>query len=458
MKKICCKECREIEKLKEQIKKLRKDKQELLYEKRKLTQDIRELKGLIFKPDNRNKKEEDKMSPKKRGAPIGHPGKTRAKPEQIDEVIEVPVEKCSHCGSEELTRCARYDEHIQEDIVLPKVKATLYRHHFYYCRNCKKISKGIGKNEIPGSYIGPVAKSLANYMHYKSGLSYGKIGDFFERFFNLDTRKSSIYGFDNQAKRKGSGIYDDIREGLKDTPYLHVDETGWPNDGKNFWLWCMANEDLVFYHIDKRRNSTVVKEHIGNNYEGVVLSDFLSTYGKLTYLQQKCLVHLLRMTKRLHDRFPNSSRVRMFCGKLDKLTKKVITTRKGVEHIDKIRFLEIKGGLKSQIKTLLSIPLPYPAADKFRKRLEVIQQKLTVCLDLPYVPAHNNFVERQIRPNVILRKITFGTRSVAGIENHQTIMSLIQTAVLNKYPVLDLLKNIHSGQHISLAQMQNHSP
>ena len=458
MRKTHCKECKGIEKLKEQIRKLKKEKQELLYEKRKLAQEIRELKGLIFKPDNRNKKEGDKGPPKKRGAPLGHPGRTRAKPEHIDEVIDVPVMKCSYCGSEGLTRCAHFDEHIQEDIILPKVKATLYRHPFYYCRNCKKISKGVGRDEIPGSYIGPVAKSMANYMHYKSGLSYGKIGDYFERFFNLDTRKSSIYGFDNQAKRKSSNIYDDIKESLKETQYLHVDETGWPNDGKNFWLWCMANEDLVFYHIDKRRKSTVVKENIGSNYQGVILCDFLSTYNKLTYLEQKCLIHLLRMTKRLHDRFQNSSRVRMFCGKLDKLTRKVIDVHKNVEKIDKIRFLEIRGDLKSQIKTLLSIPLPYPSADKFRRRLEGIQQRLTVCLDLPYVPSHNNFVERQIRPNVILRKITFGTRSIAGIENHQTIMSLIQTAVLNKYPVLDLLKNIHSGQQVSLAQLQNHSP
>lgn len=458
MKKIRCKECKGKEKLKEQIKKLKKEKQELLCEKRKLTQEIRELKGLIFKSGSKDSTEEDKGPPKKRGAPVGHKGRTRTKPISVDEEQEVTVEKCPYCGCMDLTKCARHDEHIQEDIIIPKVKVTLYRHHLYYCKNCKQVSRGTGRDEIPGSYIGPVAKGMANYMHYKSGLSYGKTLDFFNRFFNLDVRKSSIYGFDNQGKRKGLSIYSDIKEALRDSRYLHIDETGWPDDGRNSWLWCMANNELIFYHIDKRRSSQVVKENIGSTYQGIILSDFLSTYNKLTYNKQKCLLHLLRMNKRLNDRFANSSRVRTFCRQLDKLIQKVLSIHKNTEKIDKIKFMEIRGDLKSQIKTLLSIPLPYPAADKFRRKLENIRHELTVCLDLPYIPAHNNFVERQIRPNVILRKITFGTRSISGIENHQTMMSLIQTAILNKYPVMDLLKGIHSGQKLSLAQLQNHSP
>jgi transposase len=460
-KKYRCRACRCLDNYKLEIQKLRAQKKELLCRNRQLEHQIQELKGLVFKSDNRQKTEEQiNQSPKKRGAPFGHKGRTRIKPVQIDEEIEVSVKKCPHCGSEELTRCENHDDHRQEDITIPTVRVTLYRHHYYYCRHCKKTSKEVGKDEIPGSYIGPVAKGIANYLHYKSGLSYGKIEDFFDRFFNLDVKKSSIYGFDNQAKNKGSLIYDEIKNNLKETEYLHVDETGWPNDGKNFWLWCMANKNVTFYHIDKRRNSNVVKENIGKDYSGIILSDFFSTYNKLEdiYRQQKCLVHLLRINKRLRDRFPNSSRVRTFCKKLEKIVKKIIETNKNSGKFDKIQFLELREYLKTQLKSLLSLPLPYPVPDKLRRKLKNRQHELTLCLDLPDIPAHNNFVERQIRPNVILRKITFGTRSLSGMENHQTLMSLIQTADSNNYPVLDLLKGIHSGQNLSLAQLQNYSP
>ncbi len=40
--------------------------------------------------------------------------------------------------------------------------------------------------------------------------------------------------------------------------------------------------------------------------------------------------------------------------------------------------------------------------------------------------------ERQIRPNVLLRKIVFGNRSEKGILNHNCLMSILQTAHLKK--------------------------
>ena len=126
--------------------------------------------------------------------------------------------------------------------------------------------------------------------------------------------------------------------------------------------------------------------------------------------------------------------------------------------IPKVNFIERRADIKSRIKTLLTIQLPYPKANKFRKKLQNIQHELTTCLDFPEVPSHNNFVERQLRPNVIVRKITFGTRSKSGMENHQVLMSIIQTAILNKYPVLDLLKNIHLYRNISLTELQNRPP
>ena len=443
---------RTISRLREKIRKLQEEKEKLRHENK-------ELKDIIFKTKRHRTQNNtaDNKVVKKRGAPFGHEGKTRNKPKEIDETIEVEVKKCPYCHSEELTKCKRYDEHIQEDIVLPKVKVTKYRHHRYYCNNCKKISAGIGKEEIPGSYIGANAKGLANYMHYKSHMSYDKIRDLFLNLFNLAIEKSSVYGFDNQVKHKGNNIYEEIKTSLRKTNYLHVDETGWPNDGKGRWLWCMANKELIFYHINKRRSAKVVEETLGANYQGVILSDFLNTYNKLNYKKQKCLVHLLRISKRLQERFSRSFRIKTFCKKLNKLIKNIMETHKNMQmhKISKTDIVELRGDIKSRIKILLSLPLPYPAADKLRRKLKNMQHELITCLDSPYVPPHNNFVEQQIRPNVILRKITFGTRSEAGIENHQTIMSIIQTAILNNYPVLDLLKSLHLKQPISLGQLRS---
>ena len=49
-----------------------------------------------------NNEEKPSEEPKKRGAPKGHPGATRPKPEHIDEYKDVYAERCGRCGSENI--------------------------------------------------------------------------------------------------------------------------------------------------------------------------------------------------------------------------------------------------------------------------------------------------------------------------------------------------------------------
>jgi len=44
----------------------------------------------------------------------------------------------------------------------------------------------------------------------------------------------------------------------------------------------------------------------------------------------------------------------------------------------------------------------------------------------------------QLRPNVIMRKITFGNRSALGASNHAVMMSIIQTGILNGIEPLNI--------------------
>ena len=59
-------------------------------------------------------------------------------------------------------------------------------------------------------------------------------------------------------------------------------------------------------------------------------------------------------------------------------------------------------------------------------------------LDFPLVEPTNNRAERQLRPYVIMRKITFGNRSALGASNQAVMMSIIQASVLNGIEPLDI--------------------
>jgi len=192
-------------------------------------------------------------APKKKGGRFGHFGWFRKKPAKIDRVEEVKLSSCPECGSKDITECNKIDEHIQEDITLPKVETTLYRHHHYYCKHCRKVVSAKGKDELANSYIGPKAKAFAAYLRYGIKISERDVRILFEKAFNLKIVASSIAGFRYQLKRAGSPLYQKLRQALKTGTFIHADETGWKVDGKTRWLWKFSNKKISVSHIDESR-------------------------------------------------------------------------------------------------------------------------------------------------------------------------------------------------------------
>jgi transposase len=67
---------------------------------------------------------------------------------------------------------------------------------------------------------------------------------------------------------------------------------------------------------------------------------------------------------------------------------------------------------------------------RLTKRLRRYGEYLFTFLDYPYVPADNNFGERQIRPAVILRKNSQSNRSDRGAATQAVLMSVYRTLKL----------------------------
>jgi hypothetical protein len=144
---------------------LNKKIKELEEENLRLKVELTEFRERYWlKGKKKDKPTEESDPPKKRGAPKGHPGWYRKKPDKIDETKDVFLTSCPGCGSTNLSECVEIEEHTQEDIVVPQVKVTLYRKRVDWCKGCDKAVCGMGEGELPNSFIGPVAKSLAVWL------------------------------------------------------------------------------------------------------------------------------------------------------------------------------------------------------------------------------------------------------------------------------------------------------
>lgn len=61
------------------------------------------------------------------------------------------------------------------------------------------------------------------------------------------------------------------------------------------------------------------------------------------------------------------------------------------------------------------------------KRIETFLPELFVFVAIPGVPAHDNLAERSVRPLVVARKISGGTRSPKGSQTRMGLASLFGT-------------------------------
>lgn len=112
--------------------------------------------------------------PKKRGAPLGHPGWFRPTPTHYDWPVDVPApSRCPHCQGRVTTPAALPPvEHLQEDIIENTYRVVCYRHEAGCCDDCGRWVEQAGKDEILNSRIGPYLRSQAVWLRNVIGISY----------------------------------------------------------------------------------------------------------------------------------------------------------------------------------------------------------------------------------------------------------------------------------------------
>ena len=377
---------------------------------------------------------------KKRGAPVGHPGWQRAKPTTIDHTVIVPAPvACPHCHRSDLQPVCQLSEHLQEDIVLePRVVTTCYQHQQAFCPDCQRIISQSGPGELPGSYIGPVAKSTSTYLRHTLGISHRKISRFFNEFFGLRFVPASSLGFDSQAARKGLPLYEDVHEKVQASALAHADETYWRHDGQNIIVWYAGHQDLAFFNFTKHRSSAEAQELLGENFGGVLVADAYASYnGVHPRARQSCLAHLIRKAKEMDQTLAllkpafADAPARLLCQNTADLFSRTCHAAH-LFHSGELsaeqamaRQRELRGELAGLCRRTLS----FAPAESFRQRLMGPEQELFfTCLREPNVPPTNNQAEQSLRPIVIMRKILLCTRGPAGMENHSVLHTLIQTA------------------------------
>ena len=380
--------------------------------------------------------------PKKRGPPKGHPPWTRPVPEHIDKVVSVPAPTiCPHCECPDLVPSSETVEQIQEDIVIqPRPFVTCFKHGTAFCPCCRRPVYATAPGELRNCSIGPVTKAIAIWLHHQLKLPFRPVRDLFAALFGMSFVPASALNFSLMAAEKSLPLYEDLREKIRASDMLHLDETTWRIDGHGGWLWYAGNMKLDFFHIDHSRSSEVIATILGDEFGGDIVSDDYAAYNVvLARWRQTCLAHIIHTAKDLaaeisliEDSKPYSQDIH-FATTIAEFFSEVcdLDKQRRSGRLSRKKARAMVPSLRRRLKTICSCTLVHPKTINLRDRLldaNRTAKKLFTFLIRPGMPPTNNHAERSLRGPVISRKISFGSRSDSGARAFAMLISLLGTA------------------------------
>src|SRR5262249_57404431 len=168
--------------------------------------------------------------PRKRGAPVGHPGWFRPTPTEYELLVEVaPSANCPHCGGPVSVYSSQEPtDHLQEDLVAGRRHVTLFRHPQARCRSCRHWVQNPAEGEILGSMIGPRLRAIAVYLHTSIGISLRKVPRAIEDLFEFRFTPAALIGFERLLAPDALPVVDDIRKKIAASDgAVHAHETYW---------------------------------------------------------------------------------------------------------------------------------------------------------------------------------------------------------------------------------------
>jgi len=227
---------------------------------------------------------------------------------------------------------------------------------------------------------------------------------------------------------------DALKQEIRASPAVQADETGWREDGQNGYIWSVSTPRIRYYEYHHSRSGEVVKQLIGEDYQGVLGSDFYAGYNIHQGLHQRCWVHFLRDVHELKDDFPQDEDLHSWAKDVKALYEEAVAwvAQDGDRGPSPRQEQQVRVAQQRAFEQRLwKLCQPYAHTTTPQhtlcERVERFLPELFVFVAVPGVPAHNNLAERSVRPLVIARKISGGSRSPKGSVTRMGLASLFGT-------------------------------
>jgi transposase len=333
---------------------------------------------------------------------------------------------CSGCGRK---LAGGWLHRVREVLELPQVPVQVI-HHQIMARHCGVCHKrqvaqvDLSESVVGQSRLGVRLTSLIAYLDSICRMPVRLLRKLLGALYGLWLSVGEISEVLHRVAARAQPTYQGLLQQLRTSRVVHADETSWRENGKNGYAWSFSTPTLHYFQCQKNRSGSVVKETLGTAFRGALVSDFYNAYHYYPGPHQYCWVHLLRDVKELSEQYPNDAGVTEFATALRTLYDEAKT-------YSSPNLLARRSQCQDLRVRLCALAHRHEAQERpervLAQRLLRHELGLFVFVEWPEVPSSNNAAERSVRPLVVMRKVSGGTRSAQGSQTVAVLMSLFCT-------------------------------
>lgn len=358
---------------------------------------------------------------KRGGAKPGHTGHGRhsPQPEEITRTEKIMApEHCPGCGGELSSK--GFKERTVIDVLPVKKEIIAYQLEQCDCPRCHRTFTAQPPGVFPKALFGNRLLAYVALEHYLHGTTMGRLAR------QLRIPRGSLLGAMHALGTRLLPLMDKLVQHYRQAPVRHADETSWRNDGQNGYAWLFCTPLLSIFRFRQSRAAHVALEVFGKSRLcGTLVVDRYRAYQKISCAIQFCYAHLLREVEDLDKEFPGQPEVQTFVQTFAPLLAQAMGLR--TQGLSLKAFRHQAKQIKAQILESVQASAQHPGIQRIQNIFRENASRLYHWARDPNIPAENNRAERELRPLVIARKISFGSQSQRGLQTREVLMSVLHT-------------------------------
>lgn len=431
----------ELGRLKKENSKLREERKKLRIEIEKLTKTNNRYQVALFDHGN-FKHGGENLDKKEKGGQIGHPDTNRESYENYEffRKKRLFAKFCGKCNSP-LKRVNAIKQKVLLDILIkPELVKLIIESERQWCIKCKKEVRASDPQTLPFTEYGINTFMIIMILRFKGHLSMYCITQVLWLGFGLKLSKSDVSNLIKQASKYLGCKYEELIKQIRTDNVIYADETGWSVKGQKAWLWIMANEKTTVYFASESRGKGIAEKMYGDS-NAYSMTDGYVSY-KNTIPKDKhlfCWSHILRFS---FEETVSDEKTSEACFLRDEMVR-IYHIKKNNPEYSKEKLEEV---LREEFEKLLKLKSNQESFIKIQNRVREQKEGLILALLLTK-DGTNNLSERELRPMVLSRHVSYGSDTYKGMETSAILGSIIQTISKKDDLLTELNLSLQIGIH-----------